>query len=211
MKSYFCQSQLLMPRIYRMKARADGQEQTRARILAATMALHDEKGVAATSLSDVAERAGVSASTVSRHFATVGDLVAFCGMHVWQLMQPPTPETAASVFDGAASLPERLDRLIDALDAFYERGAFRLKKAAQDRDRLPQLDGFLAAVEAGIAALIQHALADMPHRERAAQMVQAITHVDVWTSLGAGQPDPAERRRMRLRLLHCAIASVATD
>jgi AcrR family transcriptional regulator len=198
-----------MARNYRMKARADGQEQTRARILAATMALHDEKGVAATSLSDVAERAGVSASTVSRHFPTLGDLVAYCGMHVWQEMQPPTPDTAAAVFDGAATLPERLERLLDALDAFYARAAFRLRKAAQDRDRLPQLDAFLGAIDAGIAALIHHALEGVAHLDRAAEVVQAITRVEVWTSLESSQPDPAERRRVRLRLLSCAVASVA--
>ena len=200
-----------MVRTYNMKARADAQEQTRARILAATMELHDEKGVAATSLSDVAERAGVSASTVSRHFPTIGDLVAYCGMHVWQQMQPPTPDTAASVFEGATTLAQRLDRLIAALDAFYERGAFRLKKAAQDRDKLPQIAGFLGAVEAGVTALVQQALANVPHRDRATAVVRAIVQVDVWTSLGASQPDPAERRRVRLRLLTCAVAAVAPD
>jgi hypothetical protein len=137
--------------------------------------------------------------------------VAYCGMHVWQQMQPPTPDTAPAVFEGTTTLSERLDRLITELDAFYERSAFRLKKAAQDRDKLPQIAGFLGAVEAGVTALVQQALANVPHRERAADVVKAITQVDVWTSLGASQPDAGERRRVRLRLLKCAVVSVAPD
>ena len=48
-----------MRRPYRMTNRAAAHEETRERIVRATMALHDERGVATTSFADVAERAGV--------------------------------------------------------------------------------------------------------------------------------------------------------
>ena len=57
-------------RTYTMTARARSVEQTRARILAATVDLHSEVLAADISLDLVAERAGVSVQTVLRHFGT---------------------------------------------------------------------------------------------------------------------------------------------
>ena len=48
-----------MTRTYRKAKRAEAQEETRERIVQATLALHLEQGVATTSYTDVAERAGV--------------------------------------------------------------------------------------------------------------------------------------------------------
>jgi AcrR family transcriptional regulator len=197
-----------MARKYRMNHRAEALEQTRARILAATMALHDEKGIAGTSLTDVAARASVSASTVLRHFPTLGDLVAFCGMHVWQEMRPPTPDTAAAVYEGARTTDERLERLVTQLDSFYERGAFRLMKAAQDVDRIPEVAAFLGAVAAGVNALIDEALRDLPDRTKVVGILQVITRVEVWTNL-ASVAEGEELIRIKLRLMRCAIGAVA--
>ena len=48
---------------------ANRETQTRERILLAALALFGEQGIAATSLNQVAERAGVTRVTVYRHFA----------------------------------------------------------------------------------------------------------------------------------------------
>ena len=93
-----------MPREYKMRKRADDWQKTRERILKATMQLHDEKGVAPTTFSDIAKRAGLGQATLYRHFPTIGDLVQTCGGHVWQEMRPPTPDTAAAVFEGLTGL-----------------------------------------------------------------------------------------------------------
>ena len=69
-------------RAYRLKKRAETRDETRERILQATMLLHDEKGVATTSFTDVAARAGVGAATVYRNFPTLESLVQACGAHV---------------------------------------------------------------------------------------------------------------------------------
>ena len=87
-----------MTRTYRKAKRAEAQEDTRDRIVRATMALHLEQGVATTSYTDVAERAGVGAATVYRHFPTMGSLVDACGAHIWQQIEPPRPEDAAARF-----------------------------------------------------------------------------------------------------------------
>ena len=194
-------------RPYRMKERAKTQDETRERIVAATMLLHDEQGVAATSFVDVAKRAGIGAATVYRHFPTLGSLVAACGAHVWQQMAPPIPERAPAIFDGLDRLEDRLQRLVDELDGFYRRGALRLSKASADRHLVPELDQFLRAVEAGVAALVREALKDEDTSDTALQLALALTDFPVWGSMQRIECDDLERRRLVARLLQYAISS----
>jgi len=63
-------------RKYQLRKRAEDLDATRERIVDATAALHYEQGVAATSYIQIAERAGVGAATVYRHFPTLGSLVS---------------------------------------------------------------------------------------------------------------------------------------
>ena len=126
-------------RKYQLRKRAEGLDATRERIVEATAALHYEQGVAATSYIQIAERAGVGAATVYRHFPTLGSLVLACGAHVNEAMQPPLPENAQTVFAGLGTRQQRLERLVAELDAFYGRGAVWLGIAARDRDRVPEL------------------------------------------------------------------------
>lgn len=194
-------------RPYRMKERAKTQDETRERIVAATMLLHDEQGVAATSFVDVAKHAGIGAATVYRHFPTLGSLVAACGAHVWQQMAPPIPERAPAIFDGLDRLEDRLQRLVDELDGFYRRGALRLSKASADRHLVPELDQFLRAVEAGVAALVREALKDEDTSDTALQLALALTDFPVWGSMQRIECDDLERRRLVARLLQYAISS----
>ena len=62
-------------RAYTMTARARSVEETRHRILDATVALHSERLAADIALDDVAGRAGVSVQTVLRHFGSRAGLV----------------------------------------------------------------------------------------------------------------------------------------
>jgi AcrR family transcriptional regulator len=194
-------------RTYRMKERAKTQDETRERIVAATMLLHDEQGVAATSFVDVAKRAGIGAATVYRHFPTLGALVAACGAHVWKEMAPPVPEHAPAIFKGIDKLEDRLQRLVDELDGFYRRGALRLSKASADRHLVPELDQFLHAVEAGVAALVREALKDEAMSDASLQLVLALMNFPVWGSMQRIECDDLERRRLVTRLLGCAISS----
>ena len=101
-----------MARRYGMQKRAEAQARTRERILAATMQLHDEQGVARTSFADIAERADVAPATVQRHFPTLGELVQSCGMHVWQEMQPPVPDAVPAIFKDASTDQDRITRMV---------------------------------------------------------------------------------------------------
>ena len=53
-----------MARSYKMRKRAEERDRTRERILQATMSVHDEKGVAPATFSEIAKRAGVGVATV---------------------------------------------------------------------------------------------------------------------------------------------------
>jgi AcrR family transcriptional regulator len=194
-----------MARPYTMRRRAYARDQVRERILQATMQLHDEQGVAPTTFSDIAKRAGVGQATVSRHFPTLSDLVMACGGHVWAEMRPPVPDTAAGVFAGLDSTPQRLARLIQELDDFYGRGALRLRLAGRDRELMPELHGFLTAVEAGVEALVRQALANAGEPESAVRVVITLTSFPVWSQFNRlGLPVP-ELALLKARILECAI------
>ena len=65
-------------RTYRKTRRAELEEETRLRITKSAVALHEELGPAHTSISAVAEHAGVRRSTVYRHFPDDEALFAAC-------------------------------------------------------------------------------------------------------------------------------------
>ena len=191
-------------RPYRMKKRAAARDDTRERILRATMELHDEQGVATTTFADVAGRAHVGAATVYRNFPTLGSLVEACGMHVWQDMRPLVPDDAPAAFEGLTSREARRARLTEVLDAFYRRGAFRLVRAGQDRHRVPGLDFFLTQVEAGIEAHVREALGAAASEEEIG-IVRALTVLRVWSSLKDYLPE-ADLRALILKLIESALA-----
>lgn len=188
-----------------MGRRAEARDLTRERIVQATMQVHDEKGVAPTTFSEIAERAGVGLATVTRHFPTPGDLVRACGAHVWQEMRPPVPEAAATVFAGSTTLRERLERLVAEVDGFYARGAHRLALAARDRELVPELDQFLSAIEAGVEALVDEALADAGQPERTRQVVLALMSFQVWSAFNRLDLPAPEALALRVSLLECAM------
>ena len=163
-----------------------------------------EQGVAATSYVQIAERAGVGAATVYRHFPTLGSLVEACGANVWEAIQPPLPKKPRLPLPELATRQQRLERLVAELDAFYDRAAAWLGIAARDRDRVPELKAFLRQVEAAVEALVREAVG-AGSEEAAIRLATALTDVSVWQSLKRLDVPPAEFRRTMVRLLTCAI------
>ena len=94
-------------RQYRLGRRAEASSQTRQLIVEATFALHSERGIAETSMKDIAERAGVSVGTVYHYFPTYADTIAACGAYTAE--QAPAPTSA--IFAGAADRRTRIARL----------------------------------------------------------------------------------------------------
>jgi AcrR family transcriptional regulator len=194
-----------MARSYRMRKRAEDRDRTRERIIRATMRVHDEKGVAPATFSEIADRAGVGVATVTRHFPTLGDLVRACGAHVWQEMRPPVPDAAPAVFAGIDTRPERLRRLVEELDGFYARGALRLGLASRDRELVPELDQFLSIVEAGVTAMVGEALRPADPSERALAVANAMMSFPVWAAFDRLGLPATELADLRVNLLECAL------
>ena len=88
-----------MTRSYRKQQRAEDQARTRARIVAAAVELHQEKGVTATSIADIAARAGVGKVTVYRHFPDETALVGACSGAYFTLHPLPDPEPWRAIAD----------------------------------------------------------------------------------------------------------------
>ncbi|HEY0437700.1 MAG TPA: helix-turn-helix domain-containing protein, partial [Phenylobacterium sp.] len=64
-----------MARTYRQSKRGDTAEETRRRIVDACFELHREQGMVATTMKQIAERAGVSVGSVYHHFPTYDDAI----------------------------------------------------------------------------------------------------------------------------------------
>jgi AcrR family transcriptional regulator len=102
-------------RPYRMTRRAQLEEETRLRITESAVALHEELGPARTSVSAVAERAGVRRSTVYRHFPDEAALFAACSSH-WSAANPPPDRSAWGVIADPAL---RTETALSELYAYY--------------------------------------------------------------------------------------------
>jgi AcrR family transcriptional regulator len=113
---------------------------TRERIVKATRALHEEVGPAATTITAVAERAGVQRLTVYRHFPDDAALVGACSAD-WRADHPlPDP----SGWTGLAEPGERLRRALAALYRYFADGAAMLERVLSDEGEMPSLAAVMA-------------------------------------------------------------------
>src|ERR671914_2939475 len=76
-----------MKRKYELKRRAERLNETRNRIVEATVDLHTTVGPARTTISAIAERAGVQRHTVYAHFPDERELFDACSSH-WAALHP---------------------------------------------------------------------------------------------------------------------------
>ena len=137
-------------RPYRMKRRAELEEQTRRRITESTVALHEELGPARTSISAVAERAGVRRSTVYRHFPDEEALFAACSSHWRAANPPPDPRAWSAIADPEARTATALRELY----AFYGRTEGMYTSLLRDEPLVPVVHrllrdfyGYLRAIQ----------------------------------------------------------------
>jgi len=120
-------------RTYRKKRRAELEEQTRRRITESAVELHGTVGPSRTSISAVAERAGVRRSTVYRHFPDEAALFDACSAH-WNAQKPP-PDLEA--WARIADPDERLRVALDQIYAYYRGTEPMLSNLHRDEDTVP--------------------------------------------------------------------------
>ena len=107
-------------RPYRLKKRAEAMSDTRQRITEAAMELHGTVGPARTTVSAVAERAGVQRHTVYRHFPTEDDLFAACSAHFDELHPWPDSEAWRREADPARAARDGARRAVRLLRGHRE-------------------------------------------------------------------------------------------
>ena len=103
-------------RRYQLRKRADAVEATRRRITEAAMDLHGTVGPARTTMTAVAERAGVQRQTLYRHFANEEELLGACSAHFAALHPHPDIERWGAIADPS----ERLRVALHELYGWYE-------------------------------------------------------------------------------------------
>jgi AcrR family transcriptional regulator len=102
-------------RRYRMNKRAELEQSTRRRITESAVELHATLGPVRTSISAIADHAGVRRSTVYRHFPDEAALFAACTGH-WMAANPlPDLDRWAAIDDP----DERLSRALHELYRHY--------------------------------------------------------------------------------------------
>jgi len=120
-------------RRYTLRRRADNQAETRRNIVEATVALHGEIGPARTSISAIAERAGVQRHTVYAHFPTERDLHLACSGLA--LERDPLPDDRP--WRTIADPERRLRSALKDIYAWFARNAVLVASVIRDADVHP--------------------------------------------------------------------------
>lgn len=180
-----------------------GTEETRRRIVEAVVGLHEEVGPAATTITAVAERAGVQRLTVYRHFPGERDLIQACSAH-WSERHPaPDPSRWSGIQD-----PERrCAAALEALYAYFRKGMPMLANVLRDVEHVPPLEEvmrpwreYLAEVAGGLAA----GWGGPRERQRLVRAVAGhAVRFETWRSLADEGLDDGEAAALVVRWIRC--------
>jgi AcrR family transcriptional regulator len=164
-------------------------ERTRRRIAAAALDLHATVGPARTTVSAIAERAGVERATVYRHFPDELSLFRACVAHGLETRPGPDPGAWSAIADPE----ERLRRGLRELYGYYRRNESLWANVTRDLPLLPALQR--ANADAGVfewfAAIRRTLLRPWPVRGRRRELLRAAighaTDFSTWYSLAVRQ------------------------
>ena len=168
---------MMTRRAYQLGRRAESADETRRRLVQATFELHGEQGIAATTMKQIADRAGVSVGTVYHHFATLEDTIMACGQMVMATFPPPTE----AIFSGAPTMKERLVRLARALFEHLDKVVFDVVR--MDRDRVPILRPYIDDELSHRIELTRAALAPFAIDREQIRIAAALLDIGVYRAL----------------------------
>jgi AcrR family transcriptional regulator len=134
-------------RKYEKKRRAEAEAQTRLRITESAVELHGSLGPARTSMSAVAEHAGVRRSTLYRHFPDERALFGACSAHWAEANPPPDISRWGSIKDPS----ERLDAALAELYVYYRQNEEMLDRLLRDAPTVPVVDELMGGFRAFLA------------------------------------------------------------
>ena len=167
-------------RKYELKARAESQRETRDRIARAAAELHEEKGVAQTTVAEIARRAGVTRLTVYNHFADLSELLPACSAHYAALHPLPDLGSVLALDDPG----ERVRAALARLYGWYRETEPMFGKLFSDRASVPELDRFMEQnIDRMQAELADGLAAGFAARGRRAERLNALIRLalDFWT------------------------------
>lgn len=168
-----------MARPYEKKKRAEREAETRRRIVEATMALHTSVGPARTTISAIAETAGVQRHTVYSHFPEEDALFAACTSH-WALLHPfPPVEPWEAVTDPL----ERLALAIRDVWTWYAEVEPDLELFARDAALVPAVGADMARYAEHLAAIADRLAADLGGSSAVRAAVGHALAFETWRSL----------------------------
>jgi AcrR family transcriptional regulator len=142
-------------RKYRLKQRAARQQETRERIVDAAVALHEELGPAATTISALADRAGVQRLTVYRHFQSEQELLKACSSK-WLSRHPPPDVSKMKDREPV----ERTRATFRALYDYYSETQGMWNSLYRDLGKVAALDEAMSRFDEYLAALAESVLGD---------------------------------------------------
>ena len=179
-------------RKYELRKRAEQVAETHRRITEAAIELHGTVGPARTTLSAVAERAGVERRTLYRHFPDEAELFAACSTAYFAANPWPDLDAWRAIRDPG----ERLAHALDELYAYYERTAPMFANVLRDAELVDFARAAVAPLGAHLDAAAEVLVAGRGVRgRRRLLVVAALRHAvafTTWRSLtesGVGRAD----------------------
>ena len=192
-------------RKYEKKKRAELEAETRRRITETAVELHGTVGPARTSISAIAERAGVRRSTVYRHFPDEETLFDACSSH-WA-EQNPVPDVTP--WRSIEDPDDRARTALGELYAFYRRNERMLANLYRDETTVEVVRDRFQGFHEHVAAVRDLLMEGRPARgRRRAEVRAAVGHAlafATWRSLTIEQGlDDEDAVGMMVRLVAAA-------
>jgi len=179
-------------RKYTKGLRANNESETRLKIVEAAMNLHGEVGPAQTTISAIADRAGVQRLTVYRHFPEENELLGACSSHWLDLNPPPDP---ASWRDSVAT-GDWAVTILSMLYDYYSQTAYMWEQCYRDREAVPALGEQMKGFDSYLEGLAGDVLSDQDPKRRTGKVCRAVAQHAVqfstWQSLSNTGLDNAQ-------------------
>jgi AcrR family transcriptional regulator len=193
-----------MPRTYQKKKRAEQQDETRTRIVEATITLHQQIGGPATTISAIADLAGVERATVYRHFPDERALLQACTGHYIMQNPPPAPDAWLQIDDAKERFRVALEEIYD----YHRRTEVMSSRAAIDIPQMPTLrevlGPFFAYWEQVKRVLSEPWCRDGQEKPLVAAAIGHAVAFQTWQSLVRMQGlEDGEAVRVMVRMVHC--------
>jgi AcrR family transcriptional regulator len=172
-----------MKRKYEFRRRAERQEETRRRIVAAAVQLHQTLGPARSTVSAIAELAGVQRHTFYRHFPEELALFKACIQHYMAAHPLPDPEAWLETPDAI----ERVRQGLSQAYGCYERDQAMMTNVLRDREVMgpPIGSGFLNHRKAMLEVLMKDWRASKSHRLALEAIIRLALDFHTWKELRA--------------------------